>query len=560
MSEKRSGGALLVACLQEQGVDTVFGVPGESYLAVLDGLYDASNAIRTVICRNEGGAGFMAAAHGKLTGRPGICFVTRGPGASNASIAVHSARQDSSPMILFIGQVGRGDRGREAFQEIDYRAFFGSVAKWVTEVEDAKRLPEIIARAFQVALNGRPGPVVIALPEDMLRDVTTAEPLPYLSASEPGLSEDVLAAFMDALEGAERPLVLFGGGSWRTEGRVGLKSFLESHDIPALAAFRFQDLLDNHSPAYCGDAGVGMTQATRSLFDETDLVIAIGTRLDELTTEGYSLLRAPKPVQQFIHVHPSDGELGKVYQPDLAIHCGVNNFCQALAQNEPRACRAGEPRAEWRKKARANFLASLEVPAQPGSLDMAEVMKWLRANLPLDAILTNGAGNFTVWPNKFYLFGENARLLAPQSGAMGYGLPAAIAAKISAPERVVVCFAGDGDIQMNLQELGTAAQEGAQPIILVLNNSMYATIRMHQERNYPRRVIGTTLVNPDFVALAKAYDFHAERVVLTADFPAAFGRAMASKTGALLELVLDPEAITARQTLSAIRAAAEGSD
>jgi len=551
---ERNGGTLLVECLRALGARHSFGVPGESYLAVLDALHDTQGALDFTLCRNEGGAAFMASAYGKLTGTPGICFVTRGPGATNASIGVHTAMQDSSPMLLFVGQVGTDMKGREAFQEIDYRAYFGTVAKWATEIDDADRIPEIIARAWATATTGRPGPVVVALPEDMLTDMTAVPALSGpMSVEEAAPSQSAMGAVLSALSEAKRPLILMGGSGWSAEGSAALQKFAENSDLPVLAAFRFQDHYDNHSPSYVGDAGVGMTPVTKKLVQDADLILAIGVRFGEMTTDGYTLLNVPKPAQKLIHVHISDREIGKVYVPDLGIQAGSNAFAAALADQK-----VSGDWPDWRADARAGFEAAFDLPDLPSPVDMGKVTAFLRDRLPEDAVLTNGAGNFTVWPNKFFKFGPGQRLLAPQSGAMGYGVPAAVAAKVANPERTVVCFAGDGDFQMNCQELGTAMQAGAQPIVLILNNGIYGTIRMHQERTYPERISGTTLENPDFVTLAKAYGYHAERVEKTEDFEAAFERAMASDTGAVLELNISPEALTPRQTLSQMRDAAKG--
>lgn len=545
-----TGGKLLVDCLVALGATKSFGVPGESYLAVLDALHDAAGRLDFVLCRNEGGAAFMASAYGKLTGTPGICFVTRGPGATNAAIGVHTAMQDSVPMILFVGQVGTGMKGREAFQEIDYRAVFGPLAKWAVEIDDVDRLPEIVARAWTTALSGRSGPVVVALPENVLTSNTDTAAL----AGPPVLCEPApLPAATDRvrelLGSAERPLVLIGGANWSRAGHDALQAFAEASDIPVVAAFRFQDQFDNHSRCFAGEAGVGMPPHVRRLMTEADVILAINVRFGEMTTDGYTLLSVPEPRQKLIHVHASDREIGKIYTPAIGIQSGPNAFAAAL---QPVTGRWGE----WRAAARADYEAAFGVPSQPGSVDMVAITAWLRERLPDDVILTNGAGNFTVWPNKFFTFGENARLLAPQSGAMGYGLPAAIAAKVACPDRTVVCFAGDGDFQMNCQELGSAMQAGAQPIVLILNNGIYGTIRAHQERTYPARVSGTTLANPDFVGLARAYGFHAERVRKTAEFRDAFERALASSTGAVLDLEIAEEALTPRQTLSQMREAA----
>ncbi|MDO5370284.1 thiamine pyrophosphate-dependent enzyme [Paracoccus sp. (in: a-proteobacteria)] len=546
----RNGGQLLVDSLVALGATKGFGVPGESYLAVLDALHDTRGRLDFVLCRNEGGAAFMAAAWGKLTGQPGLCFVTRGPGVTNASIGVHTAMQDSAPMILFVGQVGTDMKGREAFQEIDYPAVFGTMAKWAVEIDDVHRIPEILARAWTTATTGRPGPVVIALPEDMLTSLTDAAPLTGPArVSEPAPTPEAVAEALELLQGAARPLILIGGCNWTDAGRTALQGFAEASGIPVVAAFRYQDQFDNFSSVYAGEAGVGMPAHVRGLIRDADVILAINVRFGEMTTDGYTLLNVPVPAQALIHVHGSDREIGKIYQPTLGIHAGPNAFAAVLSPV------AGLWR-DWRSKARQSFEDSLHAPPQPSPVDMGLVTAHLREVLPENAILTNGAGNFTVWPNKFFSFGPQARLLAPQSGAMGYGLPAAIAARVAFPDRTVVCFAGDGDFQMNCPELGTAMQEGAQPIILLLNNGIYGTIRAHQERNYPGRVSGTTMENPDFVMLARSYGYHAERVETTAGFPAAFARARASRTGALLDLNISPEALTPRQTLSQMREAA----
>lgn len=546
----RNGGQLLVESLVALGATKGFGVPGESYLAVLDALHDTRGKLDFVLCRNEGGAAFMAAAWGKLTGSPGICFVTRGPGVTNASIGIHTAMQDSAPMIIFVGQVGTDMRDREAFQEIDYRAMFGTVAKWAVEIDRVERVPELLARAWTTAVTGRPGPVVVALPEDMLTSLTDKAPLAgpaEIAAPMPDMGAVEKARAL--LSGAERPVILMGGCNWSEAGQKAMQDFAESSDIPVLAAFRYQDQFDNFSPVYAGEAGVGMPPHVKRIVKEADVILAINVRFGEMTTDGYTLLEVPVPTQTLIHVHGSDREIGKIYQPSLGIHAGPDGFAVALAP-------VSGGWGAWRAQARADFEASIEAPAQPSPVDMGVVTKALRESLPEDAIITNGAGNFAVWPNKFYTFGPKARLLAPQSGAMGYGVPAAIAAKVAHPERTVVCFAGDGDFQMTSGELATAVQAGACPIIFILNNGIYGTIRAHQERTYPARVSGTTMQSPDFAALARAYGMHGERVETTADFDAAFERALASDTGAVLDLVTSPEALTPRQTLSDMRAAA----
>lgn len=546
----RNGGRVLVECLLALGARQAFGVPGESYLAVLDALHDTHGKLDYVLCRNEGGAAFMAAAYGKLTGSPGICMVTRGPGVTNASIGIHTAMQDSSPMLVFVGQVGTDMKGREAFQEIDYRAVFGTMAKWAVEIDEADRIPEILSRAWITATTGRPGPVVVALPEDMLTSPCAA---PALSGpariAEPAPEPAALAEALAMLRAAKRPAILLGGCNWTEAGKAALKAFAEASDIPVVAALRYQDMFDNHSPCYAGDLGLGLAAGVRKTMAEADVVLALNTRFGEISTEGYTLFEVPTPKQKIIHVHASDREIGKVYVPMLGIPAGPNAFVAALSPVQ------GDW-AEWRTRARADYEATFDLPKQPSPVDMVEVTRHLNDVLPEDAILTNGAGNFTIWPNKFFKFGPKARLLAPQSGAMGYGLPAAVAAKVACPDRTVVCFAGDGDFQMNCQELGTAMQAGAQPIVLILNNGTYGTIRAHQERNYPARVSGTELQNPDFVMLARAYGYHAEKVERTEDFAAAFARAMASGTGAVLDLAISAEALTPRKTLSMMRAEA----
>jgi acetolactate synthase-1/2/3 large subunit len=546
----RNGGQILVESLLGLGATKAFGVPGESYLSVLDALHDTAGRLDYVTCRHEGGAAFMAAAWGKLTGSPGICMVTRGPGATNAAIGVHTAMQDSAPMILFVGQVGTDMRDREAFQELDYRAVFGTMAKWAVEIDRVERIPEVLSRAWTVAVSGRPGPVVVALPEDMLVSLSDAAPLTApLRIADPAPDRQAVADALTMLGRAERPLVMLGGCNWTAAGRAALQGFAERSDLPVVAAFRYQDQFDNHSPTYAGEAGVGMPPHVKRLIREADVILAINLRFGEMTTDGYTLLDVPQPKQTLIHVHGSDAELGKIYRPALGIQAGPNAFAAAL-----RPFTGGW--AGWRAAARGDYLASLQLGPLPSPVDMGICTAHLRAVLPDDAIITNGAGNFAVWPNKFLQYGPKARLLAPQSGAMGYGVPAAIAAKVAHPDRLVVCFAGDGDFQMTSQELATARQAGACPIILILNNGIYGTIRAHQERHYPARVSGTAMVNPDFVQLARAHGFYAERVETTADFAAAFDRARASDTGAVLDLAISAEALTPRQTLGEIRAAA----
>lgn len=539
------GGRLLVECLRTLGARHGFGVPGESYLAVLDGLHDTKGALDFVLCRNEGGAGFMAAAYGKLTGTPGLAFVTRGPGATNASIGVHTAMQDSAPMILFVGQIDTRTRDREMFQEVNYRAFFGPIAKWVTEIDHVERIPELVSRAWVTATSGRPGPVVVALPENMISAPTELQALSHaVSIPEPEVSPAVMADVRAALCKAKRPVILMGGGGWTEAGCRDMEHFAQAADIPAVAAFRYQDRIDNHAPVYVGEAGVGMLPEVRQTLADSDLILAVGIRFGEMTTANHTLFDLPKMRQTLIHAHISAAELGKIYQPDIAINAGSNVFAKALSA-EPVT---GDWSA-WRSDARARFEATFQLPPHPGPVDLRAVMAHLQKTLPDDAILTNGAGNFSIWNNKYFRYGADQRLLAPQSGAMGYGLPAAIAAKVCHPDRTVLCFAGDGDFQMNAVELGTAMQAGVQPIVMILNNGSYGTIRMHQEKHYPHRVSGTELQNPDFAAVARAYGFHGERVETTEDFAPAFERAMSCETGAVLDVVMDTKALTPRQSL-----------
>jgi acetolactate synthase-1/2/3 large subunit len=546
----RTGGRLLVDSLIALGARKGFGVPGESYLAVLDALHDTGGVLDFVLCRNEGGAGFMAAAWGKLTGQPGIGFVTRGPGVTNASIGVHTAMQDSAPMILFVGQVATTMKGREAFQEIDYRAVFGTMAKWAVEIDQVERIPEILARAWTVATTGRPGPVVIALPEDMLTDLTDTPPLSAPAPiHEAAPAPEAMETLHSTLAQAKRPLVLIGGCNWSRASQDAMKIWAEASDIPLIAAFRYQDMFDNFSPSYAGEAGVGMPPHVKDLIRRADVILAIGTRFGENTTDGYSLLNVPEPQQTLIHVHADPDELGKVYRPHLGIVAGSNALAPALTPVQGSW-------STWRQEARAAYEASLIVPDQPSPVDMGKVTQHLRDTLPADAILTNGAGNFAIWPNKLFPFAADQRLLAPQSGAMGYGVPAAIAARIAHPDRTVLCFAGDGDFQMTCQELATAVQANACPIILILNNGTYGTIRAHQERHYPGRVSGTDMFSPDFAALARSYGIHGERVETTEGFAAALERALASPTGAVLDLNISAEALTPRVTLSQMRAEA----
>jgi acetolactate synthase-1/2/3 large subunit len=549
-----TGGRLLVDALRTHGADMAFCVPGESYLAVIDALYDEREHIKLVVCRQEGGAAFMAEAYGKLTGRPGICLVTRGPGATNASIGVHTAYQDSSPMILFIGQIGSDVVEREAFQEVDYRRMFGQMAKWVAQIDRADRVGEYLSHAFHLAVSGRPGPVVLALPEDMLVTEAPVVPMQPYQRVKPYPGPAQLERLGEMLSGAQRPLLLLGGGDWNAQACEDIRVFAEAWSLPVGCSFRRQDLLDNRHPNYVGEIGIVTGADLKKCVQESDLVVAVGPRLGEMTTSGYTLFEVPRLPQRFVHVHPGAEELGRVYQADLMINAGMAEFAAAV-----RALRApAAPR--WKERTqtlRAEYLKTLQPVPTPGALNMSEVVAWLRERLPAGSIVANGAGNFSGWPQRFHTYTGLRTQLAPTNGAMGYGVPAAIAGKLLHPERIVVCFSGDGDFLMTGQELATAVQYQAPVVFIVVNNGMYGTIRMHQEREYPARVHGTALNNPDFAALARAYGAHGEMVERTADFAAAFERAVASGRPALLELRVDPEAITTRTTLSAIREQAQ---
>lgn len=550
----RTGGQILVDQLKIHGVDTVFGVPGESYLSVLDALHDAQNTIRFITCRQEAGAANMAEAYGKLTGQPGICMVTRGPGACHGAIGLHTGFQDSTPMIMFIGQVARGMMEREAFQEIDYRRMFGQVAKWVAQIDQTDRIPEFISHAFHVATSGRPGPVVLALPEDMLTEIArVADAGAYRPVQAHPGHEDI-ARLQAMMNHAKQPLVILGGGTWTAAATRDITAFAEANKLPVACAFRYQDYFDNNHPQYVGDVGIGINPKLAQAIKESDLVIAIGPRLGEMTTSGYSLFDIPVPRQALVHVHPGVEELGRVYQAALPINSGLPQFAAAARA----MARVHQPVWEQRTQTmRDDYIEWQKAQPQPGVLDMAKVVSYLREHLPEDAIITNGAGNYATWIHRFYRYRRYRTQLAPTSGAMGYSVPAAIAAKLRHPDRIVVSLNGDGCFLMCGQELATAVQYGVQAIFLVINNGMYGTIRMHQEREYPARISGTDLTNPDFAALARAYGAHGEVVERTEDFAAAFTRARDCGKPALLELRIDPEQITPRATLSEIRAAAQ---
>jgi acetolactate synthase I/II/III large subunit len=561
----RSGGHLVADALITHGVDTAFGVPGESYLGVLDGLYSHRNDFRFVICRQEGGAAFMAESYAKLTGKPGVCLVTRGPGATNAAIGVHTAHQDSSPMILLVGQVGNDFVEREAFQELDYRRMFGPMAKWVAQIDDAARVPEYMAHAFQVATSGRPGPVVLALPEDMLSAMATvADARPYRSVqAHPGAAD--MARVAELLAAAERPFVIAGGFGWTREAARQLREFAEANCLPVGCAFRFQDCFDNSHPNYAGDVGIGINPKLAARIKNADVVLCIGARLGEMTTSGYTLFDVPVPQQKLIHVHGDPAELGRVYQAEVMIASGVAEFCSAL-----RTVRAGVSSAEMLQTLHAELAAWQAEPplyknrSEPAKLNLWRVVQTLKRLAPADAIITNGAGNFATWAHRFWPYAgiETAgkSQLAPTSGAMGYGVPAAVMASLVAAERTVINFAGDGDFLMTSQELATAVQYGGAPICIVFNNGMYGTIRMHQEKHHPSRVYGTQLVNPDFAKYAESFGGKGFTVTTNAEFDAAFAAALAhtrtAKKPAVIELKVDPQDLTPGATLDAITAAA----
>ena len=559
----RTGGRILVDQLRIQGCDRIFTVPGESFLAVLDALHDTSE-IDTVVCRQEGGVAYMADADGKMTGRPGVAFVTRGPGATNASGGVHVAFQDSTPMILLVGQVASDQRDREAFQEIDYRQMFGpgtlGLAKWVAEVQSADRLPEYVARAFRTAMQGRPGPVVLALPEDLLSAPTAAAVAGRVEPAHAHPDPQVVARFRHLLIRSERPIAIVGGSGWTADSVCDFERFAEDWELPVGCAFRFQDVFDNRHRLYAGDVGIGINPRLAQRIREADLVLAVGVRLGEMTTGGYTLLEAPLPRQALVHIHAGAEELGRVYQPTIALQCSMAAIGCALEDVDPPL-----PRSPVRgAQAHAEYLANLEAaPVEP--MDLAVVVKAMEARAPAGAIYTNGAGNYAGWLHRFHRYTglqrEGRTQLAPTAGAMGYGVPAAIAASLLYPQRTAIAIAGDGDFLMTGQELATAAAHGAgqgsgRLVVVVVDNGGYGTIRMHQERDFPARVSGTALRNPDFVALARAHGWRSERVEVTAEFEPAFARALEAGAPTLLHLLLPEDVSTSRTTLTALRAAA----
>ena len=552
---KRLAGHILVDQLVVHGADLAFTVPGESFLAVLDGFYDVQEKLKLIVCRHESAAANMAEAYGKLTNRPGLCFVTRGPGATQAAVGVHTAFQDSTPMILFVGDVGSDFRDREAFQEVDFSAMFGPLAKWAARIDSADRIPEYVARAFQVATSGRRGPVVLALPEDMLtHESDAADAKPYVPAeAHPG--RENMERFQHLLVAAKSPLVILGGSGWTRESCNDIQRFVEANDLPCTCAFRFQDLFDNRHPNYVGDVGIGINPVLAARVRQSDLLIAIGPRLGEMTTSGYTLLDSPVPRQKLVHVQPGAEEIGRVYQPELGIVSAPAHFARACAAMEPVQSPAWKGAAA---EARADFLAWSARKETPGRVQMWDVVDYLNQHCPEDTIYTNGAGNFATWLHRFHRYTGFRTQLAPTSGAMGYGVPAAIAAKIARPERTVVCLAGDGDFLMAGQELATAVQYNAPVIIIVVNNGIYGTIRMHQEKQYPGRVIGTDIANPHFAAFARSFGAVGEIVEETAQFGPAFEKSVASGKPAVIELRTDPQAITPNTTLDAIRASSAG--
>jgi len=546
MDVMKTGGELIVECLEAQGVDRVFCVPGESYLAVLDALHDSP--IDTVVARQEGGAAMMAEADGKMLGRPGICFVTRGPGATNAAAGVHVAKQDSTPMILFVGQIGRRMRGREAFQEVDYRQTFGDLAKWVEEIDHVDRIPEVISHAYHVAMSGRPGPVVLALPEDMLTEKCDVNVGSFVEVAEPAPTLGSIKKLKGMLGAAEKPFLVLGGSRWTEAAVKDVQKFAEDWGLPVGCSFRRQQLFDHLHPNYAGDIGLGINPSLKDALSESDLVILLGARFSENPSQSFSLFDIPTPKQKLVHIHSGAEELGRIYNPDLAINASPGAFLELMQTVTP------SDQKDYATEAHSGYRAWTDaLPQTPGDVQMGMVMQHLREKLADDAIMTNGAGNYAIWLHRFWRFRKFGTQLAPTSGSMGYGLPAAVAGKLRNPDKQVVCFAGDGCFQMTLQEFGTAVQCGANIIVLLIDNGVYGTIRMHQEREYPARISGTDLKNPDFAMIAKAYGGHAETVSQSEDFEGAFARAQASGKPSLIHILTDPEASTPTVTLTQLR-------
>jgi len=551
-SNLRTGGQILIDQLKVHGVRAAFCVPGESYLAALDALHDAKDTISLLTCRHEGGAANMAEAWGKLTGEPGICFVTRGPGAAHSFCGIHTAMQDSSPLILFVGQVAREALDREAFQEIDIKAMFGHMTKWAAQIDDAARIPEYVSRAFHVATAGRPGPVVLGLPEDMLTDRAAVGDATHYALARPVAGAADMASLRERLAKAARPFMVVGGGGWNAAAAADIRAFAEANDIPVIASFRCQDIVGNDSAMYAGELGTATAKTLVDRIQASDLLLVVGARLGEISTQGYTLIDIPKPKQQLVHVYADPDELGRIYQPDLPIVSGMPGFAAAARAMAP----VKRPEwAAWAAAARAEYRKTLEGGSSPGALDMTVVMQELKKQLPRDTIMTQDAGNFSGWLQRYWEFPGYRTQLGPTNGSMGYGVPAGVAAKLACPDRTVVTFVGDGGFLMTGQELATAVQYGLDVIILVINNGIYGTIRMHQEREYPGRIIATELKNPDFAALARAYGAEGFTVSRTAEFAPAIAAALKAKRPAVLDLRLDPEAISTRMTLSALREA-----
>ncbi|MGA0129131.1 MAG: thiamine pyrophosphate-binding protein [Burkholderiales bacterium] len=545
----RSGGEILVDQLLVHGVDTAFCVPGESYLDVLNALSLRKNKIKLIVTRQDGSASFMAEAFGKATGRPGICFVTRGPGATNASIGVHTAFQDSSPMVLFVGQVGGDMVEREAFQEIDYRRMFGQMTKWVAQIDRADRIPEYVARAFQVATSGRPGPVVLALPEDMLvskEAVADAKPIQSIRYAA---DNDSLSEIRKLLSESKKPLLLLGGSGWTEKACENIKTFSERNNLPVACTFRRQDLIDNRHSNYVGDVGIGINPKLADVVRNSDLLLVVGARLGEMTTGGYSLLKPPVLDKRLVHIHPGVEELGRVFQAEVMVNADLESISSQLSSMDPVECNWGD----WRLNARKAYEENVVPVSMGGDVDLAEVMQIMERKLPRDTVMVNGAGNFSGWIHRYWKYSGYRSQLAPTNGAMGYGVPAGIAAKVAFPNRTVVSVSGDGCFLMNGQELATAAQYDLKLLFLVFNNGMYGTIRMHQEREYPNHVYGTSLKNPDFAALARAYGLHGATVESTSQFEEELMQALSINTASLIEIKTDPNIITTRTTLDAIR-------
>ena len=550
MRNVRHGGRILADQLAIQGCDRVFLVPGESFLAAIDGLHDLPG-IDAVVCRQEGGAAMMAEAYGKLTGRPGVCMVTRGPGATNAAAGVHVAFQDSTPLVLIVGQVGRGMLDREAFQEMDYRRMYGEMAKWVAQVDQTERIPEYVSRAFHTAASGRPGPVVLALPEDVL---SASADVPDARPAVPGVPKAAagdVAAFAELLAESARPMLIVGGGGWSAAAARDLARFSAAHHVPVSASFRCQDYIDNRHPNYCGHAGIGINPRVADRLRGCDLLIALGSRLGEITTSGYSLVDIPNPASRFVHVHPGAEELGRVYRPDLSVNASAASFAAAIAALEPAV---SPSREAWTRECAAEYRAGTEPRPTPGRARLEHAVLRTREHLDEDAIVCNGAGNYAAWVNRYFEYRAYRTQLAPTSGSMGYGVPAAVAAALVHPDRQVVCFAGDGCFLMTGQELATASQYGVDLTVIVANNGMYGTIRMHQERHYPERVYGTGLANPDFAMLARSFGGLGVRVETDDEFDTALDEALAHRGLSLIEVVMDPQALSPAATLDDVRA------